>query len=91
VTSFVVKLSLSAMGKFLAINLFDGSVLIYECLTSITWKTERLCGKHSGIAITSNNFMFEVAREGIEHKLISMLEKKKQKFYDEYIEARVGF
>lgn len=79
------------MGKFLCINLMDGSNMIYECLTAITWKTERLSGKHSGIAITANNFVYEVAREGIEHKMIEKLDKQKQKFHEEYIEARPGF
>ena len=62
-TSFVVKLSLTPMGKFLAMNLLDGSVAIYETLTGITWKTENFPGKHSGVSIIASNFMFEVGKE----------------------------
>lgn len=58
------------MGKHLGINLLDGSILIYECLTAITWKSEKLSGKHTGVALVTNNFVYEVAREGIEHKMI---------------------
>ena len=70
VASFVLNLSLTPMGKHLGINLLDGSILIYECLTAITWKSEKLSGKHTGVALVTNNFVYEVAREGIEHKMI---------------------
>lgn len=52
------------MAKFLAINLLDGIIIIYEVLTGIKWKQEKLLGRHSGVAITTNNFIFEVAKEG---------------------------
>ena len=91
VASFVLNLSLTPMGKHLGINLLDGSILIYECLTAITWKSEKLSGKHTGVALVTNNFVYEVAREGIEHKMIQMLEKHRHKFHEEYKEARVGF
>jgi len=89
-TSFVVRVAMSCMGKFICINLLDGSNMIYECLTTITWKTEKLSGKHSAVALSTNNFLYEVAREGIEHKLIEMFAKKKQRFHEEFIDARPG-
>ena len=79
------------MGKFLAISLLDGSQIIYETLTGITWRTERLNGRHSGLAIVASNFMFELSKEGLEHRLINLIEQKKMKLHEEYIEARGGF
>ncbi|CDW78805.1 wd40 repeat-containing protein [Stylonychia lemnae] len=90
VPSFIVKLSLTPMGKFLAANLLDGSILLYETLTAITWRTEKLYGKHSGISLVVSNFVFEAAKEGLEHKLINLLERQKTKLQDEYVEARGG-
>eukprot|EP00347_Sterkiella_histriomuscorum_P023951 403332820 len=91
VASFVVRLSITSMGKYLSANLLDGSILIYETLTGITWRTEKLYGKHTGIALVASNFVFEVSKEGCEHKLINLLEREKSKLQDEYIEARGGF
>ena len=59
----------------MAANLLDGSIMIYETLTGIIWKTEKLYGKHSGISLIANNFIYEVSKEGFEHKIINMLEK----------------
>ena len=79
------------MGKFLSANLLDGSNILYETITGITWRTEQFNGRHSGLALTIRNFVFEVAKEGREHKLINMLERQKTKLIDEYVEAREGF
>ena len=75
--SFVVRIAMTFMGKFLSINLLDGSIMLYETLTGITWRTEKLHGRHSGVGIAVSNFIFELAKEGLEHKLINMLEREK--------------
>jgi hypothetical protein len=57
------------MGKFLAATLLDGSFVLYETLTNITWRTEKIDGKHSGVAIANTNIMIEVSKEGYEHRM----------------------
>ena len=84
----MVKLCLTSLAKFLAINLLDGSIVLYETLTGIIWKTERLPGKHTGVAIIESNFVYEVAKEGYEHRLINLLEREKGRLYGEFAEAR---
>lgn len=88
VTSFVVNLSVTSMAKFIAINLIDGTVQLYETLTGIIWRTERLVGNHKGIAIRTSDFMFEVSREANEHKLITFVKDQKQKLLNDFAEAR---
>jgi hypothetical protein len=63
------------MGKFLSLNLLDGSLVLYETLTGVTWRTEKIDGKHSGLAIACSNNIMEVAKEGMEHKLMNLLER----------------
>jgi hypothetical protein len=58
---------MTSMAKFIAINLLDGTIQLYESLTGITWRTEKLSGCHSGLAIKINDFTFEVSKEGSEH------------------------
>lgn len=60
------------MAKFLAINLVDGSCIIYEILTGITWRTERHQDQHSGMAIITSDIMFELSKEGLEHALMEI-------------------
>jgi len=66
-SSFVTKVAMTAMGKFVSVNLIDGTVVLYETLTGITWRTEKFQGRHSAIALRASSFMFEVAKEGREH------------------------
>lgn len=73
--SFIVRASLTPMGKFLSLNLLDGSLVLYETLTGVTWRTEKIDGKHSGVAIACSNNIMEVAKEGMEHKLMNLLER----------------
>ena len=39
---FVIKVVMTALGKFLAVNLIDGTVIIYETVTGIVWRTETI-------------------------------------------------
>lgn len=41
VSSYVVSCSLTAMAKFLAVNLLDGTLILYETITGITWRSEQ--------------------------------------------------
>jgi hypothetical protein len=34
------------MAKFIAMNMLDGTIILYETLTGIIWRTERIHGKH---------------------------------------------
>lgn len=77
--SFILKTSLTAMGKFLTITLLDGSLVLYETLTGVTWRTEKIDGKHSGVATIPTNFIMEVVKEGIEHKMISFIERHRER------------
>jgi WD40 repeat protein len=79
VTSYVVNVALTSMGKFLAINLLDGTLHLYETLTGIIWRSERMEGKHSGLALRINSFVYEGAKEGNEHKMHSFVQREKDK------------
>lgn len=65
------------MAKFLAINLVDGSIIIYETLTGITWRSEKFVGSHSGLAIRASNFIIEIGKEGKEHELNGFIKSKR--------------
>jgi WD40 repeat protein len=67
--SMISRVSLTPMAKFISVTMIDGTLILYETLTGITWRTERIDGKHSGIAITNTNYMMEVCHEGVEHKM----------------------
>ena len=57
------------MGKFLSTTLIDGSLILYETITGITWRSENIDGKHTGVAVASTNYMMEVCKEGLEHRM----------------------
>ena len=67
------------MAKFLSATLIDGTSLLYETLTGITWRTERIDGKHSGISIANTNYMMEVCHEGVEHKMAKFLARDQER------------
>ncbi len=79
------------MAKFVTATLIDGSMILYETLTSITWRTERIDGKHSGIAISNTNYIMEVCHEGIEHKMVQLINREQEKMIIDLQEARAGF
>jgi len=61
VSSFILRLCLTPLGKFVSFTLLDGTLLLYETLTGIVWRTENIDGKHSGVAIALTNYVMEVA------------------------------
>jgi WD40 repeat protein len=71
--SMIAKVTLTPMAKFVSATLIDGTTILYETLTGITWRTERIDGKHSGISISNTNYMMEVCHEGLEHKMAKFL------------------
>ncbi len=64
VASFVQKVCLTPMAKFASVTLLDGTLILYETLTAITWRSERLDGKHTGVGVGLTNYLMEIAREG---------------------------
>ena len=64
--AYVVGLSITPMAKFISINLQDGTVILYETLTNITWRSEVMKGNHTGIALTTSNYIHELSNEGTE-------------------------
>ncbi len=71
----ISRVSLTPMAKFLSVSLIDGTSILYETLTGITWRTEMIDGKHSGIYASNTNYMMEVCHEGIEHKMALFLSR----------------
>jgi hypothetical protein len=67
--SMISRVSLTPMAKFISLTMIDGTLILYETLTGISWRTERIDGKHSGIAIANTSYMMEVCHEGVEHKM----------------------
>jgi hypothetical protein len=72
------------MAKFVASTLLDGTIILYETLTGITWRTEKIDGKHSGISIANTNYMMEVCKEGIEHKMAKFIERENERLLNEF-------
>ena len=75
----VSRVILTPMAKFLSATMIDGTMILYETLTSITWRTERIEGKHSGIAMSNSNFMLEVCHEGVEHKMAKLIAREQDR------------
>jgi len=72
---FVQKVALTAMAKFIAATLLDGTLILYETVTGIIWRSEKVDGKHSGVGIGMTNYLMELAREGQEHRMMAFLDK----------------
>lgn len=60
-------------------TMLDGSLSLYETITGVTWRTEKMDGKHSGVAVIASNYIMEVMREGIEHKMMGLLDTHKER------------
>ena len=75
VASFVLKVSLTPMAKFMTLTLMDGTLVMFETLTRMTWRTEKVDGKHSGVAAMPTNYVLELTREGYEHNIMKFLDK----------------
>jgi hypothetical protein len=84
IASFVTKVSLTPMGKYLSFTLLDGSLILYETITGITWRSEHIDGKHSGVAVASTNYMMEVCKEGLEHRMSNFLDKEKERLLKDF-------
>ncbi len=63
------------MGKFLSVTLLDGTIMLYETLTGIIWRSEKIDGKHSGVTTVNTNFIMEMVKEGQEHKMMLFMAK----------------
>lgn len=79
VGSFVQKVALTPMGKFLSMTFLDGSISLYETINGVTWRTEKIDGKHSGVAVIATNFAMELLKEGVDYKLMSFMERHKDR------------
>lgn len=88
IQSFVSKVTLTPLGKFLSFTQIDGSVSLFETLTGINWRTEKIDGKHSGIAIGYNNYAMELCKEGQEHRMMAFLNNEKDRLLKEFTDAR---
>lgn len=88
VASYLVRVSMTPMGKFISSTLLDGTLMLYETITGITWRTEHIDGKHSGVAIASTNYMMEVCKEGLEHKMARFLEHEKERLLKDFQDVR---
>jgi hypothetical protein len=84
VASYLVRVNLTPMGKFLSSTLLDGSLILYETITGITWRSEHIDGKHSGVAVASTNYMMEVCKEGLEHRMSKFLEKERERLLKDF-------
>jgi hypothetical protein len=85
-----MRVNITPMGKFVGITTLEGSVSLYETLTGITWRTERIDGKHSGVAIANTNYIMEVCKEGFEHRMVQLLEKDSERLLNDFNDVR-GF
>jgi hypothetical protein len=88
VASFIVKVCLTPMGKFMSATLLDGTLMLYETITGITWRSEHIDGKHSGVAIASSNYMMEVCKEGLEHKMSRFLDQERDRLLKDFQDVR---
>lgn len=86
--SFIVKSTLTAMGKFIALTLLDGSLILYETLTGITWRTEHIDGKHSGVGLVTTNYIMEISKEGSEHRMMNFITKNTDRLQKDFSDAR---
>lgn len=89
-SSFIVRVNLTPMGKFVAMTTLEGAVSLYETLTGITWRTERIDGKHSGVAIANTNYIMECCKEGVEHRMAQFIDKERERLVRDFHDVR-GF
>ena len=64
--NMVVNLQMTPFGKFILVRTFDGYTILYETLTGIFWRTDKIRGNHSGLAIAHTNIFYEYIQEGKE-------------------------
>ena len=79
---------MTSMGKFLTITLLDGTLMVYESITGVTWRSEKVDGKHSGVGIALTNYLMELSREGQEHKMMGFIERYRDRLQKEFYDAR---
>lgn len=67
------------MAKFFSATLLDGTLILYETVTGIIWRSEKIDGKHSGVGIGMTNYLMELTREGQEHRMMAFLDKHSER------------
>jgi hypothetical protein len=63
-------------------------MMLYETLTGIVWRSEKLIGKHSGVGISPSNYLMELCKEGREHRIMAFIDKNKDRLQQDFYDAR---
>ena len=70
VTTFVTGLTITPLAKFVMVKLADSHMLLYETMTDVVWRHDKIMGSHSGVALGYACMLNEYIKEGRETEVL---------------------